>query len=242
MTENSRFATTRWSLIVEAGGAVSQDSRKALGELAQQYWYPLYAFARRRGASPENAQDYTQAFLTRLLERSEFFAKANPQRGRFRAFLIHAFKNFVSTQIEQQRSERRGGGALPLSLSIDFADGERRYQFEPVDAMTPERLFDRRWALSVLAAALNRVADYYSEKGKSEFFQTCRPYLMLEDAQQPRAEIAESLGMSPGNLRTSLHRMRQRYRELLREEVAETVQSEQEVDEELQLLKRAIQG
>ena len=240
MTENSRFATTRWSLIVDAGGPVSDNSRKALGELAQQYWYPLYVFARRRGASPEDAQDYTQGFLTKLLEKCELFAQANPQRGRFRAFLIHAFKNFVSNQIEHQRAARRGGGAVVQSLSIDFDDGERRYQYEPVDTMTAERLFERRWALSVLASALDRVGNYYREKGKAEFFEKCRPFLMLDEDHQPQNELAEELGMSEGNLRTSLHRMRQRYRDLLRAEVAETVQSADEVEQELQLLKLAL--
>ncbi|MCA9175887.1 MAG: sigma-70 family RNA polymerase sigma factor [Planctomycetales bacterium] len=235
-----QFATTRWSLVVEAYQEPSRESNRAIGELAEQYWYPLYAFARRRGASREDAQDLTQGFLARLIESPRVFADANPERGRFRAFLITCFKHFVGQQLERDRAQRRGGGAKLLSLNLNFDEGERIFAFEPATHETPERLFQRRWALTLLATVLRRLGDEYREKGREEFFESTRGFLTADGSENSQTELAEQLGMSPGNLRVAIHRLRTRYRHLLREEVAHTVADPGEIDDELCALRAAI--
>ena len=235
--EPRRFATTRWSVVMAAGGDSTQASRTALSELCGTYWYPLYAFARRRGASEHEAQDLVQGFLADLLER-ESVRHADPERGRFRSFLLKAFQNYVGHQRDRARAQKRGGGKAPLSL--DFEDGERRYQLEPVDALTPERVFERRWALTVLGRAVERLRERMASQGRGEWFAVMEPHLAAGTGAPPHAETAERLGMKEGAVKVAVHRLRARYREAIRAEIAETVEGRSAIDAEIRRLMDAL--
>ena len=227
---------------MHAGQESHDEARRALTDLVRQYWYPLYAFARRRGSTVEDAQDLTQSFLADLMASPEFFHAADPQRGKFRAFLITAFKHFVGRAKERQEAMRRGGQHTILSLNLDFDDGESRYQYEPADHQTPERLFDRRWAITLLVTVLQRLENEYDAKGKADFFQSCRGWLTLApDANaEPQQQLADQLGMTHGGLRVAVHRLKKRFREILREEVRQTVEHESDIDAEIQSLRDSL--
>jgi RNA polymerase sigma-70 factor (ECF subfamily) len=233
------FATTRWSLVAAAGESRSPESQEALATLCQVYWYPLYAYARRRLASIEDAQDLTQAFFAELLEK-DYLQAADPQRGKFRSFLLTAFKHFLTKERDRANAQKRGGGRRPLPL--DFQAGERRYHLEPIDQQTPEAIFQRRWALTLLEQALARLRLEFTNAGKQKLFDTLKPTLMAGDSPEPYAGMAEELGMSEPAIKVAVHRMRQRYKELLRAEIAQTVDGDQEIDDELRDLFRAVQA
>jgi RNA polymerase sigma-70 factor (ECF subfamily) len=233
------FATTRWSIVLQAGDRASPESQRALQTLCEAYWYPLYAYARRRGSGPDESADLTQEFFARLLERP-VLQTADRERGRFRAFLLTVFKRFLSNEAERHGAQKRGAGRLPLS--IDAARGEERYRFEPADPWTPERLYERRWALTLLDRVMQRLGDEYQGRGKAELFERCKPALTGADTAAPYADVARQLGMAETAVRVAVHRMRQRYRELLTEEVRQTVDTPAEVDEELRSLRRALRG
>jgi RNA polymerase sigma-70 factor (ECF subfamily) len=234
-----RFATTHWSLVVAAGQGDSPDARAALATLCQTYWYPLYAYVRRHGRGAEEAQDLTQAFFAELLEK-EYLQDADRERGKFRAFLLTAFKHFLSKERDRASALKRGGGRATLSL--DLPAGERRYRLEPADQATPETLFERRWALTLLDQVLARLRQEYAGSGKGPLFEQLKGFLAGEKGPEPYAQLAREFGMTEGAFKVAVHRVRRRYRELLRAEIAQTVDSPEEVDDELRHLFEAIRS
>ncbi|MEN8149235.1 MAG: sigma-70 family RNA polymerase sigma factor [Planctomycetota bacterium] len=225
------FRTTRWSIVLGAGRA----SGTALTDLCEAYWYPLYAYARRRGHSAETAEDLTQGFFAELLEKNWVVA-ADREKGRFRAFLLTAFKRHIGHEREKARAKKRGGDRARLSL--DFEDGERRYSFEPTHEATPERIFERRWALTLLG----RVLDGLAAETDADLFAALRPHLTGEPAEETYREIALRLGMSEGGVKTAAHRLRARYRERLRGEIADTVSDPADVEDEIRALMEALRA
>jgi len=233
MSRQPEFAITRWSVVVKAGSSDSTDARAALEQLCRVYWYPLYAYARRRGHSPEDAQDLTQEFFARLLEH-KWVARADRQRGRFRSFLLSAMSHFLSDEWDRARAQKRGGGATPVPLQFDTA--ETRYGHEPADNVTPEQTYERRWALALLEEVLRKLRMAYEEEGRLELFGALNPCLVGERTALPYKELAAKLGVSENTVKSAVHRLRQRYRQLLRDEIAQTVAEPGEVDEELRHL------
>lgn len=229
------FATTHWSLVLAAGGTDSLQVRPALRHLLSQYWYPLYAFVRRKGHAQEDAFDLTQAFLAHLLE-TNLLGAADRTRGRFRTFLLTCLERFLRDEWEKAHRLKRGGGVRIVSLS--GPEAEERYRLEPADLSTPERVFERRWALTLLQEALASLERECAAGGRAALFEAVRPLLAGEPPGAPYAELAARLGMQEGALKTAVHRLRKRYGMLLREQVAQTVAGDDEVDEELRDLFR----
>ena len=227
------FVTTHWSLVLTAGRNDTVRAHDALAKLCATYWYPLYAYVRRRGRSPEDAQDLTQEFFARLLERN-WLERADQEKGRFRSFLLSAMNHFLADEWDKARAQKRGGGVTPLPLQFDTA--ETRYTHEPADKVTPEQNFERRWALTLLDEVLRRLRAEYVEEGRAELFAALHPCLVGDRTAQPYAELAEKLGVSEGTVKAAVHRLRQRYRQVLRAEIAQTVAGPGEVDEELRHL------
>lgn len=225
-----RFESTRWSIVLAAGQAVSQESTRALESLCETYWLPVYAYVRRVVARVEDAQDLTQGFFTHLLEK-DAIAKADPERGRFRAFLLTALKNFLVNERHKARAEKRGGGKGALSL--DFDSGESRCQIEPSHELTPERLYERRWVLTLLDLVLEQLRIELAEAGKESHFEKFKAALTGEMASTEYEQVAEALGISAAAAKQAAYRMRKRYRELFRLEVARTVADDSEVDDEI---------
>jgi RNA polymerase sigma factor (sigma-70 family) len=232
-----RFASTRWSIVAAAGGKESQEARAALGVLCQAYWYPLYAYARRRLASAEDAQDVTQEFFARLLEK-DYLHAADPRRGKFRSFLLSAFQHFMAKEYARATAQKRGGHRRLLSL--EFQEGEQRYRHEPADPATPEKLFERRWALTLLEQALARLRIEFTNAGKERLFEAIKGTLTGDGVGEPYDRIGRDLGLSEPAVKTAAHRLRRRYQELLRVEVAQTVTSPDEVEDELRDLFAAV--
>lgn len=233
------FATTRWSVVLAAGNRSTKDGAQALADLCAGYWYPLYAFIRRRVGDEHEARDLTQEFFTRLLEK-DFLTTAQPERGRFRAFLITAARNFLVNEWDKSRAVKRGGGKSPLAL--DFTWGEERFHREPADPWTPERLFERQWTLLLLEQVLTSLRATYKAKGKVALFEQLKPFLTAEPDAGNYAAAAETLGLRPGAVKVAVHRLRQRYREHLRDEVANTVAEPGEIDEEIRQLFRSLES
>lgn len=233
------FATTHWTVVLTAGGSGTTCASVALEKLCQTYWYPLYGYVRRSGHSPEDSQDLTQAFFARLLE-GQWIGRADREKGKFRSFLLSALKCFLADEWDRARAQKRGGGVAPLPLQLDTA--ETRYGHEPVDNTTPEQLYERRWALALLEEVLRRLASEYELDGKAKFFAELNPCLVGDRAALPYAELAVKLGVSESAVKSTAHRMRLRYRELLREKIANTVNSPAEVDEELRQLFAILGG
>jgi RNA polymerase sigma factor (sigma-70 family) len=231
------FATTRWSLVAAAGQGRSPQSQEALATLCQVYWYPLYAYARRHLPSAHDAQDQTQAFFAELLEK-DYLQAADPRRGKFRSFLLTAFKHFLSKERERAGAQKRGGGRVPLSL--DFQDEDRRYHLEPADPSTPETVYERRWALALLEQALARLREEMTNSGKEKLFERLKGALEGEGPQESYARIAGELGLSEQAVKVAAYRLRRRYQELLRAEIAQTVASPEEVEDELRDLFAAL--
>jgi RNA polymerase sigma factor (sigma-70 family) len=233
------FATTHWSVVLAAGKDQSPQAQEALSRLCETYWYPLYAFVRRQGRNPHDAQDLTQEFFARLL-RSHFFVAADPKRGRFRSFLLASLKHFLMHEWEKDRAQKRGGGRS--LVRFDAQAGETRYGVEPVEPLTAEAIFERRWALTLLDRVLERLGADYAVSGRAALFDALKPALTGEKALAGYADLAARLGMSEGALKVAVHRLRQRYGELLREEIAHTVASPGEVEGELRHLLSALSG
>jgi RNA polymerase sigma-70 factor (ECF subfamily) len=231
------FATTRWSLVLAAGKDNSADSRQALVVLCEAYWYPLYAYVRRRGIDADEAQDLTQEFFTRLLEK-EYVRSADPARGKFRSFLLASLNHFLANEWRRERAQKRGGRQTILSL--DFADGEGRLAREPAHAMTPEKIFERRWALTLLAEALTKLREEYAAAGKLPLLEKLQPFLGGEGDAAPYQQIGDELGLSEGAVKVAVHRLRRRCRDILREEIAQTVSGPEEIDQELRDLLAAV--
>ena len=232
-----QFHTTQWSMVVAAAGQQGEASKVALADLCQAYWYPLYAFLRRRGSSTEDASDLTQGFFAVLLEKG-YLSDADPERGRFRSFLRTAVARFAAKEHDRAAAQKRGGGQR--LLSIDFGEGERRYQREPADDWTPERIFERRWAITLLDRTLAQLRQEHTAAGKLDQFDAFKVFLTGEAGAPPLRQVAEQLGMTEGATKVAVHRLRQKYRELLRAEIAQTVAIQDDVDDELSLLLAAL--
>jgi RNA polymerase sigma-70 factor (ECF subfamily) len=231
-----RFVTTRWTL-VNAAGEDSAAAREALAYLCQAYWPPLYTYLRRRGHAPEDAQDLTQGFFARLLERRDVRA-ADQDRGRFRSFLLTALKRYAINESERATTRKRGGRTLPMSLDFDAA--ERAYAVVPNADPGPDRLFDRQWAMISLARAIDRLRDDCRRAGKEALAEALMPYLTDAGELRPYAAVAADLGLSEGAVKVAVHRLRQRFGVVLKLEIAETVVNPAEVDDEVRELLRAV--
>jgi len=232
-----RFATTHWSVVLAAGRPESTDYRTALETLCQTYWFPLYVYLRRQGSNVHQAEDHTQAFLAFLLEKRAL-SKADPKRGRFRSFLLASLKNFLANERARAAALKRGGDRKVLSLDIDNA--ERRYALRPEDELSPEKLFARSWALTVLDRTMARLGAEATTPQKQKLFATLRAYLTADQNSVPSSQMAAELNMSEGAVRVATHRLRHRYRELLRDEIAQTVATEGQIDDEIRDLFAAL--
>jgi RNA polymerase sigma-70 factor (ECF subfamily) len=232
-----QFPTTHWSRVLAAGDPRAPEARESLATLCHAYWYPLYAFIRRRGHSPDQAQDLTQDFFAMILER-DVLARADPERGRFRAFLRTVCGRFLVNAYERTHAQKRGG-ARPI-LPIDTSGAEARYGRELADVSTPERIFDRTWALTMLARVLEQLRREYDDAGKAGTFNELRSVLIEDPGTDRYAAIAARLGASEGAVRVAVHRLRRRYGQLLREEIAATVNDPNEIDDEIQSLFTAL--
>ena len=240
MGSDSRFATTRWTLVIAAAGDVSTGSREALAELCERYWTPLYAYARRHGYDVPQAQDLTQAFFARLLEKGDLRA-ADPSRGKFRSFLISSFKHFVSNVRDHDRALKRGGGQPHLQLEFDTA--EARYQAEPAaSTLTPEELFERQWAVQLVERVRAQLAAERERAGAGEQFARLAGFLNGDPEPGGYEELARDTGTTEGALRVTVHRLRRRFRELLRAEIAATVSDDSEIEGEIRHLISALSG
>jgi RNA polymerase sigma-70 factor (ECF subfamily) len=233
------FTTTHWSVVLAAGSTSDTRALQALEQLCRFYWYPLYAYARSRGATPHDAQDIIQGFFEQLLRR-ESLARRTPEQGRFRSFLLASLNYYLADLRDHANAAKRGAGQLPIPL--DSLAAEERYRYEPVDRLTPERIFERRWALTVVDAVLNRVEAECLETGQIEQFRALRPYLFGGEEQSGYEQLAASLDSTSGALRVVAHRLRQRCRHLLRQELAQTLENPEEVDLELQHLRAVLAG
>ncbi|WP_254514027.1 RNA polymerase sigma factor [Anatilimnocola floriformis] len=232
------FATTHWSLVLRAGGD-NKSATAALQTLCERYWYPLYAYVRRRGLASPEAQDLTQEFFARLLEKNSL-AAASPERGKFRAFLLTSLKNFLVNEWERGRAQKRGGGERPISLDLESA--ESRLRLEPAHELTPERLFERQWALLLLEHVMQRLQAEQTAAGKERQFELLKEVLVGGSDRLPFLAIATDLQISEEAARQAGSRLRKRYRELLREEVSHTVATESEVDDEIRNLFQVLAG
>ena len=233
------FATTQWSIVLAAGDGRLENAVDALSQLCDSYWYPIYAYVRRRGYSAPDAQDLTQSFFARLLEK-ESLQNADPVRGRFRSFLLTSMKHFLSNERDRASAQKRGGGRATLSL--DLAAGESRVNIEPEHDWTPQRLYERQWALTLLELVLGRLETEYQEAGKVRQFELLQGALGGGLQTLSYADVAAELGLSIEAARQAASRMRKRYRALLREEVARTVADPGEVDGELTNLFKSLEN
>ncbi len=233
------FATTHWTAVLAAGHGDSPQADVALEELCRTYWYPLYAYVRRHGHSREDAEDLTQGFFARLLEKN-YLEGVTSDGGKFRSFLLVALKRFLANEWDRANRQKRGGGVLPLSL--DWQDAETRYQIAPADNLSPDKLYDRAWAVVVLERVITRLRDENGADGKAGLYEQLKPFLMMGKSEIPYAQAAAALKMTEGGVRVVVHRLRRRYRELLREEIAQTLANPAQADEEMQALFSALAG
>ena len=232
------FHATRWTIVMEAAQSQAQGGESALAELCQLYWYPLYIFARRRGHSPDDAQDLTQGFFLHLLQRRAL-ASVDRLKGKFRSFLLASFQNYISDAADRARRLKRGGDKEFVQL--DAEDAEERYRREPTESLTAEKIFDARWAITVLGEALKKLSHEYATTGKTSTFEALKVFLDPNSIAPPSYdEVANRLKVSTGGVKTLIHRLRKRYTALLREEVGRTVSDPAEIDEEIHALCDAL--
>jgi RNA polymerase sigma-70 factor (ECF subfamily) len=234
---DSSFAKTQWSIILKAGRRSSADSRQALQSLCELYWYPLYAYVRRRVGDRSEAEDLTQAFFAELLEKN-YVATATPERGKFRAFLITAFKHFLCKEWEKAKAQKRGGGRAPIPL--DFQSADHRFSIEPAAGMTPDQLYDQQWALALLDRTMERLQDDFRRAGKELQFGELKQFIVAERTST-LADVAAKLNMTVAATKMAASRLRGRYRELLREEIAQIVADRDEIDDEIRKLFQAME-
>jgi RNA polymerase sigma-70 factor (ECF subfamily) len=232
-SEENLFATTRWNVVMQAAESSAPHSAAALDELCRAYWKPLYAYVRRSGYGPHDSEDLTQGFLARLLANQALRTVA-PVKGKFRSFLLASLKNYLANEWDRAQTQKRGSGQVLIGL--DDPAVEESYGREPVDGLTPEMIYDRHWAFTVLEKVKKRLREEYLLASKSERFQFLACFLPGERTPWPQAIAARKLGMSEGAFKVEVHRLRQRYRKALREEVAQTVSGPEGVDEELRHL------
>jgi RNA polymerase sigma-70 factor (ECF subfamily) len=217
--------------VVAAGDPQRKEARSALVSLCENYWYPLYAYLRRRGYDADRAQDLTQEFVIRLLE-GRYLDRANPEKGRFRSFILTSLKFFVADEEDRERARKRGGGLL---VPLEFSSGEECYLREPAHDETPERIFERRWALSMLDRVIESLRNEFVQHGRPDHFERLKVFL-LGQSDAPYAALAREMKTSEGALKVAIHRLRKRYRELFRQEIADTVADQAEVESELRYL------
>jgi RNA polymerase sigma-70 factor (ECF subfamily) len=232
----SAFVTTHWSVVLTAGRNDTTRAEDALANLCQTYWHPLYAYVRRRGYSTEDAQDLTQEFFARLLGQNAI-ATVSPEKGRFRSFLLASMNHFLADEWDKARAQKRGAGKV---ISLDTQSAETWLRQQPVEQLTPERAFDLRWAITLLEQVYQRLAEEHRQQGKAEVFDALRTTLAGPGNSAPYAELAARLNMNEGAVKVAVHRLRQRYRALLRETIAETVANEAQVEEELRYLLQVV--
>ena len=209
----------------------------ALEELCHTYWYPLYAYVRRQGHSREDAEDLTQGFFARMLEKN-YHEGVTSEKGKFRSFLLMALKRFLANEWDRANRQKRGGGVAPLSL--DWQDAETRYQINPSHDLSPDKLYDRAWAVVVLERVITRLQTESRTEGKATLYDQLKPFLMVGRGEIPYAEAAATMNMSEGSVRVAVHRFRKRYRELLRDEITQTLANPAQADEEMQALFSAL--
>lgn len=227
------FATTHWSMVRAAGGTDAEDACAAMTVLCQTYWYPLYAYVRRSGRPPEDAEDMTQEFFVQLLEHN-WVSRADRSKGRFRTFLLTAFRRFLANQWDKASCQKRGGHLKRVPLGIK--DAESRFCLEPSDPCTPEQVFERQWAIALLEQVLGRLKAEYTHSGQGAVFEALKASLVHPQDHCPHGQLAAELGMTPGSVKVAAFRLRQRYRERLLEEIAHTVASPDDVESELRHL------
>lgn len=229
------FQPTRWSLVIESQGEGEQ-ARRALEELCTTYWFPLYAWSRRFGATPEDAEDYVQGFFVQVLNK-KLFANANPTQGKLRTFLLTTFRRHVHDEQRKASTQKRGGAPV---ISFDASEAEAWYEIEKIEGESADHMFDRQWALTVLDQAVGSLEQHASTRGKAVEFAAMRPFLTVEGSRADYETVAQRLGMSSNAFKVAVHRLRTRFREALRSEVAETQPAGANVDEELQYLLQVL--
>jgi RNA polymerase sigma factor (sigma-70 family) len=227
------FATTHWTVVLAAGRRSTPLADRALEELCGTYWYPLYSYVRRQGHSKEDAEDLTQGFFARFLERN-YLEGLSSERGRFRAFLLAALKHFLANEHDRAGRQKRGGGVAHLSL--DWQDADTRYQIDPADRLSPDKLYDRAWAMTLLEQVITRLRAECAAEGKARVFEQLKPFLMVGKGDIPYAKAAASLGVNEGAARVAVHRLRKRYREVLRQQIAQTLSDPADLEEEMRAL------
>lgn len=234
-----QFDTTQWSLVARAAGDQNRsESREALATLCQRYWFPLYAYARRHAPDAGAAEDQTQEFFLRLLEKN-LLTVADPHRGRFRSFLLTSFKNFLANQWQRAGAQKRGAGIRPINL--DFAAASSRFSQALAEKSSPQQLYEREWAIQLLDQVLDRLGEEYRSRGKEKQFDELKEFIGGLPADQSYQHVARQLGINEGAARVAASRLRSRYRGLVREEVARTLADPGEVDDEIRLLFAALQ-
>jgi DNA-directed RNA polymerase specialized sigma24 family protein len=227
------FATTHWTVVIAAGRGSSREAEVALEELCRTYWFPLYVYVRRQTPTREDAEDLTQAFFARFLEKN-YLEKLRSQKGKFRAFLLAALKHFLANEWDRASTQKRGGGVMPISL--DWQNADARYLIEPVDNLSPDTLYDRTWAITLLQKVLARLRDENATEDKSRLFAQLKPFLMVGTSAVPYGDAAAKLNLGEGAVRVAVHRLRRRYRELLREEISQTLSDTSDIAEEMRTL------
>jgi RNA polymerase sigma factor (sigma-70 family) len=227
------FATTHWSVVLSARDRSSPKSDEALETLCRTYWFPLYAFVRRLGHNPEDAQDFTQEFFARLLKK-EYLKSAEREKGRFRTFLLVVLKRFLANEWDRQHARKRGG-TTPI-VSIDKELAESRFASEPAHNLQPDVLFDRQWAMTLLERTMSRLHDEYVATGRARLFELLRGCVAKDESALPYEDIAARLNLTEAAVKMAVHRLRARYREILRAEIAATVQAPEEIEEEIRHL------
>jgi DNA-directed RNA polymerase specialized sigma24 family protein len=237
LARRAEFATTHWSVVLAAGSGANVDASAALERLCRAYWYPLYAYVRRRGYQPSDAEDLTQEFFAQLLA-GDYLARADPAKGKFRAFLLSGINHLLSHERDKAKRLKRGGGAK--SISLDQADAEGRYRLEPADTLTPERVFERTWVATLLGAAARRLRDEYVAAGRGELHDQLSGFRLDASGQPAYAEVAARIGQTASAVKSAIWRLRQRHQELVREEIAQTVGDVAEVDGEIRYLLQVI--
>jgi len=227
------FVTTRWTVIVAAGGGATPEAEAALQELCRTYWYPLYAYVRRQGWNREDSEDLTQAFFAKTLANTDLSA-LDSEKGRFRAFLLASLKHFLANEWDKLRAQKRGGGQVLLPL--DWQSADTLYSITPADNLSPDKLYDRAWAITLLERVITRLRAECVAEGKEEMFDHLKDFLMLEKNAISYEQVAASLKVTEGAARVTVHRLRKRYRELLRDEVAQTLLDGAQVEDEMRAL------
>jgi RNA polymerase sigma factor (sigma-70 family) len=237
LSPRAEFATTHWSVVMAAGDRANPAATEALERLCRTYWYPLYAYVRRRGYEAADAEDFTQEFFARLLA-GDYLARANPEKGRFRAFLLSGIKYLLSDERDKARSLKRGGAAP--RISFDQADAEQRYRLEPLDTLTPERAFEKTWVATLLDGAGRRLRGEYLAAGKGELYERLNGFCLQGSGQPSYAEEAARLHITESAVKSAIWRLRQRHQEIVREEVAQTLDDAEDMDDEIRYLLQVI--